>query len=69
MKNFEAASFGVLRMGLRDFIEKAKRVIRLSRKPTLKEVNYGVRMSLLAILVLGVLAFIIRILFWAFTGF
>lgn len=56
-------------MGLREFIEKAKRVIRLSRKPTLKEVNYGVRMSLLAILVLGVIAFIIRILFWAFTGF
>ncbi|MFX0068188.1 MAG: protein translocase SEC61 complex subunit gamma [Promethearchaeota archaeon] len=56
-------------MGLRDFIERAKRVIKLSRKPTMKEVNYGVRMSLLAILILGVIAFIIRIIFWAFTGF
>ena len=55
-------------MNLSDFIQKTKRIIYLSKKPTRKEVRYGLQMNLLAIVLLGLVTFIIRILFWVIIG-
>ncbi|MHA1754721.1 MAG: protein translocase SEC61 complex subunit gamma [Candidatus Odinarchaeia archaeon] len=55
-------------MNISEFIQKSKRIFHLSKKPSKKEIRYGVRMNLLAILALGVLGFIIRIIFFAVMG-
>lgn len=55
-------------MDLSGFIQKTKRVLHLSKKPTRKEVRYGLQMNLLAIVLLGLVSFIVRILFWVVVG-
>ena len=52
-------------MSFGDFIQKAKRVFHLSKKPSKKEIRYGIRMNLLALLGLGIVGFLIRIIFFA----
>ncbi|WEU40813.1 MAG: hypothetical protein OdinLCB4_002535 [Candidatus Odinarchaeum yellowstonii] len=55
-------------MNLSDFIQKTKRIIYLSKKPSRREVRYGLQMNLLAIVLLGLVTFIIRILFWVIAS-
>ncbi|MHA1410526.1 MAG: protein translocase SEC61 complex subunit gamma [Candidatus Odinarchaeia archaeon] len=55
-------------MNISNFIQQAKRVFHVAKRPTRKEIRYGVRMNLIAILILGILSFIIRIIFFAVLG-
>lgn len=48
-------------MGLSSFLQSAKRILRLSVKPGKKEFWLSVRFSLLAIALIGAVAFIIRL--------
>ncbi|MCX8202385.1 MAG: protein translocase SEC61 complex subunit gamma [Candidatus Micrarchaeota archaeon] len=49
--------------GLKEFYDKAVYVWRASEKPSQKEINTNLRIVLLGILVLGVIGFIISIIF------
>lgn len=55
-------------MNFKEFIELSKRVFKLSKKPSKKEVRYGLRLNLLALLLLGAISFVIRILFFVLAG-
>jgi protein translocase SEC61 complex gamma subunit len=51
-----------------EFLQKAKRILHLSKKPSRKELRYGIRMNLLAIVGLGIIGFIVRIIFFVLLG-
>ncbi len=52
----------------RGFITNSKRVIRLSRKPTFTEVRLITRICLLGVAIIGLVGFIIKIIFTAIFG-
>ncbi|MHA1238175.1 MAG: protein translocase SEC61 complex subunit gamma [Candidatus Odinarchaeia archaeon] len=55
-------------MKFKEFIELSRRVFRLSKKPSKKEIRYGVQINIIAFLLLGIISFIIRILFFVLAG-
>ncbi|NVM29487.1 MAG: protein translocase SEC61 complex subunit gamma [Candidatus Helarchaeota archaeon] len=52
----------------RGFIRNSKRVMRLSRKPTFTEVRLITRVCLLGVAIIGLVGFIIKIIFSAIFG-
>ncbi|TFG04826.1 MAG: protein translocase SEC61 complex subunit gamma [Promethearchaeota archaeon] len=50
------------------FITNSKRVVRLSRKPTFTEVRLITRVCLLGVAVVGLVGFVIKIIFTAIFG-
>ncbi|NVM53413.1 MAG: protein translocase SEC61 complex subunit gamma [Candidatus Helarchaeota archaeon] len=53
---------------LRGFITNSKRVMRLSRKPTFTEIRLITRVCLLGVALIGLVGFIIKIIFSAIFG-
>ncbi|MFX1298821.1 MAG: protein translocase SEC61 complex subunit gamma [Promethearchaeota archaeon] len=53
---------------LKDFFRNSKRVFRLSRKPTFTEVRLITRVCLLGVAVIGLVGFVIKIIFTAIFG-
>ncbi len=56
-------------MGLRSFFYECKRLIRLSRKPTRRDVWLYVKIVLVGLAVIGIVGFMIRLISTMFTGF
>ncbi|MHA1649695.1 MAG: protein translocase SEC61 complex subunit gamma [Candidatus Helarchaeota archaeon] len=50
------------------FITNSKRVLRLSRKPTFLEVRLITRVCLLGVALIGLVGFVIKIIFTAIFG-
>ncbi len=51
-------------MGISNFFESARRVLHVASKPTRAELYLVVRISLLGIAIMGVVGFIVKVLFW-----
>jgi protein translocase SEC61 complex gamma subunit len=49
-------------MGIADFIREARRILKLATKPSKDEIWLSARISLLAMVLVGILAFIIQTL-------
>lgn len=50
-------------MGISDFLKNVRRLLKLAKKPTGKELKLSIRISVLGILVIGFIAFLIRLIF------
>lgn len=50
-------------LGLRDFIESSKRVLTVSKKPDREEYLQMLKITALGVIVLGLIGFIVAILF------
>jgi len=55
-------------MGVGDFINESRRILKLATKPTRKELWLSIRVSLLGLVLVGVLSFIIQIIMTLITG-
>ncbi|MHA1934814.1 MAG: protein translocase SEC61 complex subunit gamma [Candidatus Thorarchaeota archaeon] len=55
-------------MGLSDFINDSRRIMKLATKPSRKELWMSTRISLLAMVAIGMLSFIIQILMTLVTS-
>jgi len=49
-------------MGFRDLVEAWGKILKLAKKPERDEYLTGLKMSLLGILIVGIIAFVIRLL-------
>ncbi|MHA1129623.1 MAG: protein translocase SEC61 complex subunit gamma [Candidatus Helarchaeota archaeon] len=52
----------------RNFLQNSKRVFRLARKPTFTELRLITRVCLLGVAIIGLVGFIIKIIFTAIFG-
>jgi len=59
----------VFDLGLRSFISECKNVLRLSRKPTRRDIWLSIRIILIGLAIIGIVGFIIRLISTMFTGF
>jgi protein translocase SEC61 complex gamma subunit len=55
-------------MGVGEFINESRRILKLATKPTRKELWLSIRVSLLGLVLVGVLSFIIQIIMTLITG-
>ncbi|NHI90589.1 MAG: protein translocase SEC61 complex subunit gamma [Candidatus Thorarchaeota archaeon] len=55
-------------MGVGEFINESRRILKLATKPTRKELWLSLRVSLLGLVLVGVLSFIIQIIMTLITG-
>jgi protein translocase SEC61 complex gamma subunit len=55
-------------MGVGEFINESRRILKLATKPTRKELWLSIRVSLLGMVLVGVLSFIIQIIMTLITG-
>ncbi|MHA1904331.1 MAG: protein translocase SEC61 complex subunit gamma [Candidatus Thorarchaeota archaeon] len=55
-------------MGLSDFINDSRRIMKLATKPSRKELWMSTRISLLAMVAIGMLSFIIQVLMTLITS-
>ena len=51
-------------MGISNFIESARRVLHVASKPTRKELSLLTKVTLLGVVIVGVIGFIVKVLFW-----
>ena len=51
-------------MGISNFIESARRVFHVAYKPTRKELSLLTKVTLLGVAIVGVIGFIVKVLFW-----
>ncbi len=51
-------------MGVRNFVQSTRRLIHVAQKPDREEVMLNIKISLIGVGIIGVIGFIIRILFW-----
>jgi len=56
-------------LGLRSFISECKNVLKLSRKPTRRDIWLSIRIILIGLAIIGIVGFIIRLISTMFTGF
>ncbi|MEM2896675.1 MAG: protein translocase SEC61 complex subunit gamma [Candidatus Bathyarchaeia archaeon] len=54
-------------MGFKEFIDSVKRLRHAISKPTREEIWMLIKISFLGIVIIGIIGFIVRILFW-FVG-
>ena len=55
-------------MGVGDFINESRRILKLATKPNRKELWLSIRVSLLGMILVGILSFIIQIIMTLLTG-
>ncbi|MFX1578729.1 MAG: protein translocase SEC61 complex subunit gamma [Promethearchaeota archaeon] len=55
-------------MGVGDFINESRRILKLATKPSRKELWLSTRVSLLAMILVGMVSFIIQIVMTLLTG-
>jgi protein translocase SEC61 complex gamma subunit len=55
-------------MGVGDFINESRRILKLATKPTRKELWLSIRVSLLGMILVGILSFVIQIIMTLLTG-
>jgi protein translocase SEC61 complex gamma subunit len=51
-------------LNVRGFIESSKRLLRVTTRPTRRELVQLVRLCLLGIMIIGGIGFVVKILFW-----
>ncbi len=51
-------------MGISNFLESARRVLRIASKPTRTELWLLLRITFLGVAIIGVIGFIVKVLFW-----
>jgi len=54
-------------LGLKEFIASVKRLMHVTSKPTREEIWMLIKISFLGIVIIGVIGFVVRVLFW-FVG-
>ncbi|MEM3507214.1 MAG: protein translocase SEC61 complex subunit gamma [Candidatus Bathyarchaeia archaeon] len=54
-------------MGLKEFINSVKRLMHVTSKPTREEIWMLIKISFLGIIIIGLIGFSVRVLFW-FVG-
>ncbi len=54
-------------MGLREFIDQSKRVLKLARKPTKEEVIRTAKITGVGITILGIIGYIIHWIYYLLT--
>ena len=55
-------------MNMSEFISSIKRILKLVKKPSLKELWFSIKISALGIIAVGVVGYIIMIIATALTG-
>jgi len=55
-------------MGVGDFINDSRRILKLATKPSRKELWMSSRVSLLAMVLIGMVSFIVQIIMITITG-
>jgi protein translocase SEC61 complex gamma subunit len=58
----------VKNMGVGEFINESRRILKLATKPSRKELWMATRVSLLAMVLVGMVSFIIQIIMTLITG-
>ncbi|GEM_PF-3472907 len=58
----------MIMMKIKSFFEDLRRVLRMAKKPSGEELKIGLRISALGLIILGLIAFAIRLLFALLTG-
>ena len=51
-------------MGIRNFIESARKVVHVASKPTRTELSLLTKVTLLGVAIVGIIGFIVKVLFW-----
>jgi protein translocase SEC61 complex gamma subunit len=54
-------------LGLKEFIESTKRLMHVTSKPSREELWMLIKISFLGIVIIGIIGFAVRVLFW-FVG-
>ena len=60
--------FGILGMGLRGFLRSVGATIKLARKPTRRELNLAIRITLIGVAAIGAITFVVKFLALAIQG-
>ena len=55
-------------MRIKKFLSDLKRILKMAKKPSGEELKVGLRISALGLIIIGLIAFAIRILFALLTG-
>jgi len=59
---------GILGMGLKEFLRSAGATLKLTRKPTRRELMLAIRITLMGVAAIGVITFIVKFLALAIQG-